>query len=333
MINQRVRRARTAAVIAAAGLALAACGGSNNAAAPAAPGSTGAGGGGQQISGPVVIDGSSTVEPLSSAAAELFQGENPDVTVTVGTSGTGGGFQKFCAGETDISDASRPIKAEEATTCQAKNIAYEELQVANDALTVVVNNDNTWAQCLTIDQLKAIWGPNSQVKTWNQVDPSFPNDPIALFGPGADSGTFDYFTAEVNGEEGSSRTDYSPSENDNVTVQGVQGNRGALGYFGFSYFEENQSKLKAVAINSGNGCVTPSSQAVQDGTYTPLGRPLFIYVSDTALKAKPQVVAFSDFYLRQNDAIVEAAKFVPMTPEQKQKANDALGALKQKAGV
>jgi phosphate transport system substrate-binding protein len=323
---RQVRRVRAVIVIAAAGLVLTACGGGDAAGGGAGTGGTAA------LSGPVVIDGSSTVEPLSSAAAELFQGENPDVTVTVGTSGTGGGFQKFCAGETDISDASRPIKAEEATACQARNIAYEELQVANDALTVVVNNDNTWASCLTVDQLKAIWEPNSQVKTWNQVDPGFPNEPIALFGPGADSGTFDYFTAEVNGAEGSSRTDYSPSENDNVIVQGVQGNRGALGYFGFSYFEENQSKLKAVAINSGNGCVVPSSQAVQDGTYTPLGRPLFIYVSDTAL-SKPQVVAFSDFYLTQNDAIVEAAKFVPMTPEQKQKATDALDALKTKAGV
>jgi phosphate transport system substrate-binding protein len=327
---RQVRRVRAVTVIAAAGLALAACGGANNGAATGS-GSGGAGGT-AALSGPVVIDGSSTVEPLSSAAAELFQGENPGVTVTVGTSGTGGGFQKFCAGETDISDASRPIKQDEAAACQGKNIAYEELQVANDALTVVVNNDNTWAQCLTIDQLKAIWEPNSQVKTWNQVDPSFPNEPIALFGPGADSGTFDYFTAEVNGEEGASRTDYSPSENDNVTVQGVQGNRGALGYFGFSYFEENQAKLKAVAINSGGGCVAPSSQAVQDGTYTPLGRPLFIYVSDAAL-SKPQVVGFSEFYLAQNDAIVEAAKFVPMTPEQKQKANDALAALKKKAGV
>jgi phosphate transport system substrate-binding protein len=230
---RQVRRVRAVTVIAAAGLALAACGGANNGAATGSGG--GGAGGAAALSGPVVIDGSSTVEPLSSAAAELFQAENPDVSVTVGTSGTGGGFQKFCAGETDISDASRPIKADEATTCQGKNIAYEELQVANDALTVVVNNDNTWASCLTIDQLKAIWEPNSQVKTWNQVDPSFPNEPIALFGPGADSGTFDYFTAEVNGEEGASRTDYSPSENDNVTVQGVQGNRGALGYFGFSY--------------------------------------------------------------------------------------------------
>ncbi|WP_214365832.1 PstS family phosphate ABC transporter substrate-binding protein [Pseudonocardia sp. H11422] len=324
MSIRQARRAGAAVVVAAAGLALAACGGGANNA-------TGGTGGGQ-LSGPVVIDGSSTVEPLSSAAAELFQGENPGVTVTVGTSGTGGGFQKFCNGETDISDASRPIKAEETAACQARNVAYEQLQVANDALTVVVAKGNTWANCLTVDQLKAIWEPDSPVTTWNQVDPSFPNEPIALFGPGADSGTFDYFTEEINGKEGVSRTDYSPSENDNVIVQGVEGNRGAMGYFGFSYFEENQDKLKAVEINGGGGCVAPSSATVQDGTYTPLARPLFIYVSDAALK-KPQVVSFSEFYLGRNDQIVEAAKFVPMTPEQKQKANDALAALKQKAGV
>lgn len=280
----------------------------------------------------MVIDGSSTVAPLSAAAGELFRGENPGVNPTVGTSGTGGGFQKFCNGETDISDASRPIKDQEKAACQAKNIAFEELQVANDALTVVVNKQNTWANCLTVAQLKAIWGPNSQVKTWNQVDPSFPNEPLSLFGPGADSGTFDYFTEEINGAEGASRTDYSPSENDNVIVQGVEGSKGAMGYFGFTYFEENQSRLKAVQINNGSGCVTPSAQAVQNGSYTPLARPLLIYVSDAALK-KPQVVAFADFYLAQNGKIVEAAKCVAMTPQQKQKATEALAALKRKAGV
>lgn len=324
MSIRQVRGARVAAVLAAAGLALAACGGGS--------GQTSAGGSGAQLSGPVVIDGSSTVEPLSSAAAELFQAENAGVNVTVGTSGTGGGFQKFCNGETDISDASREIKSDEAAACQAKNIAYEQLQVANDALTVVVNPANTWATCLTVEQLKKIWEPGSTVNNWNQVDPSFPSEPLTLFGPGADSGTFDYFTGAINGSEGDSRTDYSPSENDNVIVQGVTGSKGALGYFGFSYFEENQSKLTAVQINGGNGCVAPSAQAAQDGSYTPLARPLFIYVSDAAL-AKPQVVAFSQFYLAQNDTIVEAAKFVPMTAEQKQKATDALAALKQKAGV
>lgn len=318
------RHGATMAVVAASAMILTACGGG---------GDTSSGGGsGPQVSGPVVIDGSSTVEPLSSAAAELFQGQNPGVNVTVGTSGTGGGFQKFCNGETDISDASRPIKDEEAATCQAKNIAYEQLQVANDALTVVVNKENTWANCLTVEQLKKIWEPGSTVKTWNEVDPSFPNEPLALFGPGADSGTFDYFTAEINGAEGESRTDYSPSENDNVIVTGVQGSKGGLGYFGFTYFEENADKLKAVQINDGKGCVAPSSEAAQNGTYTPLSRPLFIYVSDASLK-KPQVVAFTEFYLTQDSQIVEAARFVPMTPEQKTKSEQSLAALKQKAGV
>ncbi|HEV7451145.1 MAG TPA: PstS family phosphate ABC transporter substrate-binding protein [Pseudonocardiaceae bacterium] len=321
MITKQVRRIRGAAVIAAVCAVLAACGGG------ASSGGSGAG-----LSGPVVIDGSSTVAPLSSAAGELFQAENPGVNVTVGTSGTGGGFQKFCNGETDISDASRPIKDQERAACQSKNITFEELQVANDALTVVVNKQNTWANCLTVQQLKAIWDPSSQVKTWNQVDPSFPNEPLKLFGPGADSGTFDYFTEVINGKAGSSRTDYSPSENDNVIVQGVEGSKGAMGYFGFTYFEENQSRLKAIQINNGAGCVAPSAQAVQNGSYTPLARPLLIYVSDAALK-KPQVVAFTEFYLAQNDKIVNAAKFVPMTPEQKQKATDALAALKRKAGA
>jgi phosphate transport system substrate-binding protein len=304
-------------LVASVALVLSACGG----------GETSGGG----LSGAVVIDGSSTVEPLSAAAGELFEGENPDVHVTVGTSGTGGGFTKFCAGETDISDASRPIKDEEKAKCDEKGIAFTELQVANDALTIVVNTENTWAECLTVEQLKAIWEPNSQVKNWNQVDPSFPDEPLSLYGAGADSGTFDYFTAEIVGEEGSSRTDYNPSEDDNVTVQGVSGAKGALGYFGFSYFEENESKLKALKVDGGDGCVEPSLDTAQDGTYQPLSRPLFIYPSDTGL-AKPQVLAFVEFYLEQNDAIVEAAKFVPLTDEQKTKTQADLEALKSKVG-
>ena len=279
----------------------------------------------------ITADGSSTVGPFTTRAAEDWKADDGG-DVTVGISGTGGGFERFCAGETDISNASRQIDEEEVALCEEAGVAYVELQVATDALTNVVPTSNEWATCLTVEQLTAIWGPGSKVSSWNQVDPSFPDVPLKLYGPGTDSGTFDYFTDVINGEEGASRTDFSASEDDNVIVQGVSGSEGGLGYLGFSYFEENQSKLKAVAINSGNGCVTPSSQAVQDGTYTPLGRPLFVYVSDTAL-SKPQVVAFSDFYLTQNDAIVEAAKFVPMTPEQKQKANDALAALKKKAGV
>ncbi|MDN5858418.1 MAG: PstS family phosphate ABC transporter substrate-binding protein [Pseudonocardia sp.] len=322
MIIKQARGARAAVVLAAAALGIAACGG----------GPAGAPGGASGLSGPVVIDGSSTVEPLSSAAAELFQAEQPGVNVTVGTSGTGGGFQKFCAGETDISDASRPIKDKEKAKCAENGITSEQLLVANDALTVVVNKENTWANCLTTAQLKKIWEDGSTVKTWNEVDPSFPAEPLTLFGPGADSGTFDYFTEAINGEAGNSRKDYSPTEDDNVTVQGVSGSKGALGYFGFSYYEENADTLKAVQIDGGNGCVAPSAAAAQDGSYQPLARPLFIYVSDASLK-KPQVVAFVEFYLKNSDQIAKAARFIPLTDAQKQKTADALAALKAKAGV
>jgi phosphate transport system substrate-binding protein len=316
---RKVKRGRAAAVVVVAGLTLAACGGGD--------GSSGSG-----VSGPVVIDGSSTVEPLSSAAAELFMGENPDTNVTVGTSGTGGGFEKFCAGETDISNASRPITEKEKAICAKNGVEFSELLVANDALSVVVNKENTWANCLTVDQLNAIWEPGSTVNNWNQVDPSFPNVPLELFGAGSDSGTFDYFTEAINGEEGASRTDYNPTEDDNITVQGVTATKGGLGYFGFSYLEANADKLKAVEIDGGNGCVAPSAEAAQNGTYTPLARPLFIYVSNAGLK-KPQVVSFTEFYLENNTEIVEAAGFIPLTQEQVQKAQGDLEALKQKAGV
>lgn len=294
---------------------------------------TGGGAAGQQdaeLSGAVVIDGSSTVEPLSSAAAELFQGENPGVNVTVGTSGTGGGFQKFCAGETDISNASREISASEIEQCEQNGIEFTQLQVANDAMTVVVSKENTWATCLTVEQLKAIWEPNSTVNNWNQVDPSFPDEALTLYGPGPDSGTFDYFTEAIVGEEGDSRTDYNPSEDDNVIVQGVSGAKGGLGYFGFSYYEENDDKLTAVEIDGGAGCVAPSSQAAQDGTYTPLARPLFIYPSDAGL-SKPQVEAFVEFYLSQNEEIVTAARFIPLTPNQVTAAQQQLSELQAKA--
>lgn len=319
MTNRHFERARVAAVVVAAGLTLAACGG-------------GQGSGGEgDLSGPVVIDGSSTVEPLTSAAAELFMGESPDVQVTVGTSGTGGGFEKFCAGETDISDASRPIKDEEKAICEKNGIKFTELQVANDALTVVVNKENTWANCLTVDQLKKIWEPKSKVKTWKDVDPKFPAEKLSLYGPGADSGTFDYFTDEINGEEGASRTDYEPSEDDNVIVNGVADGKGALGYFGLSYFEANADKLKAVQVDGGEGCVAPSAQTAQDGTYKPLSRPLFVYASDAGLK-KPQVEKFVEFYLAKNNEVVDAAKFVKMTDEQKAASDKALSDLKASSG-
>ncbi|MGZ8745761.1 MAG: PstS family phosphate ABC transporter substrate-binding protein [Mycobacterium sp.] len=321
MSNRLQERTGIAAALMVAGLTLAACGGGGGESAGA--------GEGESLSGAVIIDGSSTVEPLSSAAAELFMEQNPDTNVTVGTSGTGGGFEKFCAGETDISDASRPIKESEIEKCKQNNIQYTELIVANDALSVVVNPANDWAKCLTVEQLKKIWEPGSTVKNWNEVDPSFPNEPLQLFGAGSDSGTFDYFTEAINGEEGASRTDYNPTEDDNVTIQGVAGSKGALGYFGYSYLEENADKVKGVEVNGGDGCVAPSAETAQNATYKPLSRGLFIYVSDAALK-KPQVVAFADFYLSDNTAIVEASKFIPLTDAQVKTAEEELAALKAK---
>jgi phosphate transport system substrate-binding protein len=305
-VTRHLAAASTAAALAAA---LAACGGGD--------GDSTAAGGGSDLRGTIKIDGSSTVAPLSEAAAELFQAENPGVRVTVGTSGTGGGFEKFCAGETDVSDASRPIKEdEEAPICERNGIAYEEVQVANDGLAVVVHPENDWADCLTVEQLKKIWDRGSEVDSWRDVDPSFPDEEIELFGPGTDSGTFDYFTGEVNGEEGRSRSDYSASEDDNVIVQGVSGSRGGIGYFGLSYVQQNEGRVKAVQIDGGDGCVAPSTETVQDGTYEPLGRPLFIYASEKAI-ARPEVKSFLDFYLSNAGQIAEQALYVPMTEEQR----------------
>ncbi len=316
---------RTAAVAVSLALTLAGCGGADagGAGAGQAPGNAT---GGAKLSGTIQIDGSSTVAPLSEAAAELFQEQNPDVKVVVGTSGTGGGFKKFCAGETDISDASRAIKDEEKAACQAKGIRFEQVAVANDGLAVVVNPQNTWAKCLTVDQLKKIWQPGSTVKSWKQVDPSFPDEPMQLFGPGTDSGTFDYFTDEINGEEGASRTDYQPSEDDNVIVQGVQGSKGALGYFGLSYVQENQGKLKAVPVDGGNGCVTPSVETVLDGSYKPLSRPLFVYPSDKAL-ARPEVKAFLNFYIANEKKIAEQALYVELSDEQQKASTQKIASL------
>ena len=285
------------------------------------------GGGGEARSGTITLDGSSTVAPLSESAAELFQQENPGVRVTVGTSGTGGGFEKFCRGETDISNASRPIDDEEAAACEGNGIAFEQVSVANDALSVIVNPENDWAQCLTVEQLNTIWDRGSNVDNWSQVDPSFPDEPLELFGPGTDSGTFDYFTDAINGEEGVQRTDYNNiGEDDNAAVTGVAGNRGAMGYLGYSFFAENTDKVKAVEIDGGQGCVAPSPEAAQDGSYTPLGRQLFIYPSDKAL-AKPEVQAFVEFYINENDAIAERAGIIPLNDEQKQEALDKVASL------
>jgi phosphate transport system substrate-binding protein len=277
------------------------------------------------LSGRIEADGSSTVGPYTTAAAERFRSIQPNVQVTVGISGTGGGFERFCRGETDLSNASRPIKDEEAKICADKGIEYVEFQVANDALTVIVNKDNDWATCLTTDQLKQIWEPGSKVKSWKDIDPSFPDESLKLFGPGTDSGTFDYFTGEIVGEEGSSRSDYSASEDDNTSVTGVAGEKGGLGYFGFSYFEENQGSLKALEIDGGDGCVAPSVENAQQATYKPLSRPLFIYVKKTSL-ARPEVEAFLRFALDNEQEIAGAAQFVPLTDEQKTKAESDLDA-------
>lgn len=314
----RTRTAAIAALAISSALVLAACGGGSSSDSSAS--------GDPNLTGSVRIDGSSTVYPLTALAAEDFMAANPGVQVTVGSSGTGGGFEKFCRGETDANDASRAIKEEEAAACEAAGIQFAQLQVAVDALTVVVNKENTWATCLTVEELGAIWAPGSTVNNWNQVRPDFPDVPLQLFGAGTDSGTFDYFTDAINGEEGASRTDYTPTEDDNVTVQGVSGSEGGLGYFGFTYFEENADKLTAVQIDSGAGCVAPSVETAQDGTYTPLARPLFIYPSKQAL-AKPEVKAFFDFYVANDATIAADALFIPLNEEQKAKLQSDYAAL------
>lgn len=304
------------ATAAIAALLLTACGGQTT------PGGTNPDGG---LTGNVAIDGSSTVAPLSEAAADMFRDVEPGINVTVATSGTGGGFKAFCAGETDISDASRPIKDEEAATCKAAGIEYTEIVIANDGLSVVVNPENDWADDLTVEQLNKIWAPESEsvVTNWNQVDPSFPDVPLVLFGAGTDSGTFDYFTDAINGEEGAIRTDYSPSEDDNVTIQGVQGDKGAMGFFGLSYVEENPDAVKAIKVDG----VYPSKTTVQDGTYTPLGRELYIYVNNAKYADSPALRAFVDFYLENEAKVADAALFIGLTAEQKTTATEELATL------
>jgi phosphate transport system substrate-binding protein len=286
--------------------------------------SGGGGGGSQELSGNIKIDGSSTVAPFAQAAQEAFQGENPNVKITVGTSGTGGGFEKFCAGETDISDASRPIKAdEEAPVCKKAGIDYKEVQVANDGIAVVTNPELK-VDCLTTDQLKKLWNQGSKVKSLSEIDPKLPDAQLSLFGPGTDSGTFDFFTDVINGEEGVSREDYQPSEDDNVLVQGVAGESGGLGYFGHSYYEQNQDKLNLVKVDGGDGCVEPTTETIQSGEYKPLSRPLFMYPSTKALK-RPEVKAFLDYILENYQPVAEASQIVPMSTEQADKAKAALG--------
>jgi phosphate transport system substrate-binding protein len=282
------------------------------------------------VTGSVSVDGSSTVFPMSNAASELMLEEGSEVQVAVGASGTGGGFEKFCVGTTDISDASRPIKEdEEVPVCEENGVEFTELQVATDALTVVVHPDLA-VDCLTTDQLIELWAPGSTVDNWQDLDPSFPDQEISLFGPGTDSGTYDYMAADVIGDESeATRDDFEASEDDNVLVQGVAGTEGATGYFGFTYYEENADSLKALAIDDGNGCVEPSVETAQAGEYTPLARPLFIYVNNAKYNDNEAVKAYTDFYIENLTTIAEAAQYIPLSEElysETQSALEGIGA-------
>lgn len=310
MISTSMRRALVPG-IATLALALSACGGGEE--------STEGG------SGTVAVDGSSTVFPMSNAAYELLAEENSDIEVTIGSSGTGGGFEAFCVGETDISNASRPIKDdEEVPVCEENGVEYTELQVATDAITIVVHPDLE-VDCLTTEQLIELWGPGSEITNWNQLDPSFPDQEISLFGPGTDSGTYDYMAGDVIGDESeTTREDYEASEDDNVLVQGVAGTEGATGYFGFTYYEENSDVLKALSIDDGNGCVAPSVETAQAGEYTPLSRPLFIYVSNASYTDNEAVATYTDFYIENLQTIAEAAKFIPLNEDQYAETQAAL---------
>jgi phosphate transport system substrate-binding protein len=303
--------------IAALTVALAACGGGQ-------AGADGADGG---ASGSVAVDGSSTVFPLSDAAAELLREQNPNINVNVGSSGTGGGFEAFCADETDISDASRPIEEDEVAACEEAGIEFTELKVALDALTIVVHPDLA-VDCLTTDQVIQLWEPSSKVDNWQDLDPSFPDQEVTLFGPGTDSGTYDYMAADVIGDESeSTRQDYEASEDDNVLVQGVSGTEGATGYFGYTYYEENADSLKAVAVDDGNGCVEPSAETAADGSYTPLSRPLFIYVNNAKYNDNAAVAEYVDFYIENLTDIAEAAAYIPLNDEQYGETQDALASI------
>ena len=276
-----------------------------------------------ELRGTVSLDGSSTVYPISEAIAEEFLSVAPRVRVTVGVSGTGGGFKKFLSREIDINDASRAIKNSEVEEARANGIDYLEIPVAFDGLSVVVNPNNTWVDYLTVDELRMIWQPGSMVDSWDDIRPNWPQLPIRLYGPGTDSGTFDYFTEAVNGESGASRPDYTASEDDNVLVQGISGDENALGFFGYAYYIENQDNLKIVPIDEGNGPVAPTAQSINDGTYSPLSRPIFVYLNTDSL-ARPEVRSFVDFYIDNAAGIANEVGYIELPEEMYQASRDAL---------
>ena len=269
-----------------------------------------------KLSGEIVVDGSSTVAPITQAVAEEFAKDNSEVNVSVGISGTGGGFKKFVKGEIDISDASRQIKPEEAEEAKKNGIEYFELKIGLDGLTVVTNKDNTWAKDMSVEDLKKIWSDGSTIKTWKDVNPTWPAEPIKLYGPDQDSGTYDYFIEEVLGKEGKIRKDYSPSSDDNQLVQGVEGDKGSLGFFGYAYYLEQKDKINALAING----VVPSDETVKQGTYKPLSRPLYIYINKKAFSEKPQVKAFVQFYIKNASELVKSVGYISLDSYSEQEA-------------
>ncbi|MEX2230844.1 MAG: PstS family phosphate ABC transporter substrate-binding protein [Cyclobacteriaceae bacterium] len=278
-----------------------------------------------RLQGEIKIDGSSTVYPITEAIAEEFRVDQPDVKVTVGVSGTGGGFSKFGRGEIDINNASRPIKEQEAADSKKNGIEFLELKIAYDGLVVVVNKENTWVNIITVEELKKIWEPAAQKKVtrWNQINPQWPAEEFHLYGPGIASGTYDYFTEAIVGKSGSSRGDYTASEDDNVLVQGIAGDKNGLGFFGLAYYEENKDKLKLVGVKSGDAIVLPSAETVKNGSYKPLSRPVFVYVTHTALK-RPEVVNFVNFYLENASTLVPDVGYIPLTDEGYQAEADKL---------
>ncbi|MEY2944482.1 MAG: ABC-type phosphate uptake system substrate-binding component PstS [Actinomycetota bacterium] len=283
------------------------------------------------VTGTIKIDGSSTVAPLTGVAAEAFQ-KVSKTQITVGISGTGGGQTRFCKGELDIANASAAYSATQRKQCEDAGIKFTELRLATDALSVVVNPRNTWAKCLTVAELKKVWEPGSKVNYWNQIRSTFPRVKMPLFGAGTDSGTFEYFTESINGKPAKrSRVDYTPTEDDNVTVNGVKRSTGAMGYYGFSYYKENTDINKAIQIDGGKGCAEPSLENVLNGSYTPLARPLFIYVNNDQVKKNPAIIPFLEFYAADLKNLSEKAKFLPLTAEQTKKLEADLEALRKLA--
>jgi phosphate transport system substrate-binding protein len=274
---------------------------------------------GPQVSGQISADGSSTVGPYIQAAAQRFERRNPGSKITVGISGTGGGFERFCKGEIDLANASRAIKLTEAAKCHEKGIKYIQFLIANDGLSVVVNKNVTWISCITKDELQKIWDKGSKVDNWNDVRPNFPNVPLKLYGPGTDSGTFDFFTEKINGKAKQSRADYTASEDDNVLVRGVEGDSGSMGYFGYSYYVENKSRLKLLKVHNGTRCVAPSIATVQAGTYKPLSRPLFTYAKKSSFR-RPVLRAFIKYIILNERSLARASRYISLTKAQLAKA-------------